>query len=295
MSGVLGYLATRSLRDAPATAPGEEQRPPSPSVRPRVPSFYEAMQERQPWRNPAGFVEEQTENEQEPTTPPAAASLSTPIPAPSRPARSPAATPHPTPATPPPPRQDSKADVAPAEEPAPARSRERRPPHADEKVPPLPVERSVSTDAPFHGQAADTPRSLDGPRIPPPAPRQVVVPSRAARVSAAAEPSPAPRAEPQPVVRPREHSDASSAQESTETPVQRLVPRHDTSLEALRQPERPLPARPEPAAPRIRVSIGRIEIRAAYPAPPAPPAPRPAPAMSLDDYLAKRERAGGGT
>jgi len=293
MSGVLGYLATRSLRDAPATAPGEEQRPPSPSVRPRVPSFYEAMQERQPWRDPVGFVEEQTEIEQEPATPPAAASLSTPIPAPSRPARSPAATPHPMPSTPPP--QDNKADTAPAEEPAPVRSRERRPRHADQKAQPLPVERSVSTDAPFHPQAADAQRSLDRPRTPPPASGQAVVPSRTAPVSAAAEHSPALRAEPHPVVRPREHSDATSAKESTETPVPRLVPRHATPLDALRQPERPLPARPEPAAPRIRVSIGRIEIRAAYPAPPAPPAPRPAPAMSLDDYLAKRERAGGGT
>jgi DNA segregation ATPase FtsK/SpoIIIE, S-DNA-T family len=294
MSGVLGYLAARSLRDPPAT-PGEEQRPPSPSVRPRVPSFYEAMEDRQPAHNPVGFVEEQTEIEQEPTAPSAAASSTSPIPAPSRRARGPTAAPHPTPATPPPLHQDSKADTAPAEEPAPAGSRERRPRHADQKVTPLPVERSVSTDAPFRDQAADAQRSLDRARIPPPAPGQVRVPSRAAPVSAAAEHSPAPRAEPHPVVRPREYSDANSAKESTETPVPRLVPRHDTPLEALRQPEPPMPARHEPAAPRIRVSIGRIEIRAAYPAPPAPPVPRPAPAMSLDDYLAKRERAGGGT
>jgi hypothetical protein len=44
-----------------------------------------------------------------------------------------------------------------------------------------------------------------------------------------------------------------------------------------------------PAAPRIEVTIGRIEIRAATS--PAPPrtAPR-VPSMSLDDYLAKRSR-----
>lgn len=49
-------------------------------------------------------------------------------------------------------------------------------------------------------------------------------------------------------------------------------------------------AKPE-ATPTIHVSIGRIEVRAvAPPAPPAPPQPRPSPArpapqMSLDDYL----------
>jgi hypothetical protein len=43
----------------------------------------------------------------------------------------------------------------------------------------------------------------------------------------------------------------------------------------------------EPAAPVIRVSIGRIEVRAAQPAPAPPPQPRPggAPRLSLDDYL----------
>ena len=49
--------------------------------------------------------------------------------------------------------------------------------------------------------------------------------------------------------------------------------------------------RPE-AQQRVQVTIGRIEIRAAAAAqpPPAPP-PRPKPAMSLDDYLARRERS----
>ncbi|HEY4588516.1 MAG TPA: hypothetical protein VII86_04790, partial [Thermoanaerobaculia bacterium] len=75
-----------------------------------------------------------------------------------------------------------------------------------------------------------------------------------------------------------------------------LVPRA-----ALRQ-EPPLPgvtppsprAEAGPAAapasePTIRVTIGRIEVRAAAPAPPPAPAPRPAaPRLTLEDYLRRR-------
>lgn len=51
---------------------------------------------------------------------------------------------------------------------------------------------------------------------------------------------------------------------------------------------------PEPSAPTIRVSIGRIDVRAVTP--PAPSAPRPAamrpgPALSLDEYL-KQQKGG---
>ena len=51
-----------------------------------------------------------------------------------------------------------------------------------------------------------------------------------------------------------------------------------------------LAAAPGSSAPTVRVSIGRIEVRAITP-PPAPPAQRPArlgPALSLDDYLKQR-------
>jgi hypothetical protein len=44
----------------------------------------------------------------------------------------------------------------------------------------------------------------------------------------------------------------------------------------------------EPPAPIIRVSIGRVEVRAA--APPPPPAPPPGPRISLDDYLSAHNR-----
>jgi hypothetical protein len=71
--------------------------------------------------------------------------------------------------------------------------------------------------------------------------------------------------------------------------------RRDASLPAepgtarRRRPDgSPEPGSQEPSAPAIRVSIGRIEVRAAAPPPAMPPA-RPAapsgPALSLDDYL----------
>jgi hypothetical protein len=53
----------------------------------------------------------------------------------------------------------------------------------------------------------------------------------------------------------------------------------------------PLPARRDemdgetPAAPVIRVTIGRVEVRTAPPPPPAEPLAPPAPRLSLDDYL----------
>ena len=47
---------------------------------------------------------------------------------------------------------------------------------------------------------------------------------------------------------------------------------------------------PEPA-PTIKITIGRVDVRAIMPAAPAPrPAPaRPSPALSLEDYLKQRE------
>ena len=52
----------------------------------------------------------------------------------------------------------------------------------------------------------------------------------------------------------------------------------------------PVSAEPTAAPPTIRVSIGRVEIRAIMPAPPAPKAApvRPRPTVSLNDYLKQR-------
>ena len=55
--------------------------------------------------------------------------------------------------------------------------------------------------------------------------------------------------------------------------------------------ELPLPAERNAPPPTVRVTIGRIEVRAALPTPPTatrePPRPR-RPALSLDDYLKRR-------
>lgn len=51
-----------------------------------------------------------------------------------------------------------------------------------------------------------------------------------------------------------------------------------------------LPAEP-PAAPTVvRVSIGRVELRAAAPPARPAPAPRPRPAVSLDDFLSRQDK-----
>ncbi len=79
------------------------------------------------------------------------------------------------------------------------------------------------------------------------------------------------------------------ASEDTPPPIApRMVrPQLDGYLE--RGPQEPRVAAPESSAPAIRVTIGRIEVRAITP-PPMPPAQRttparPGPELSLDDYL----------
>ena len=61
-------------------------------------------------------------------------------------------------------------------------------------------------------------------------------------------------------------------------------------------PERRGLARPAPSEPTIRVTIGRVEVRAVQP--PSPPEPRTfdgprGPHFTLDDY--REERSGGGS
>ena len=63
-----------------------------------------------------------------------------------------------------------------------------------------------------------------------------------------------------------------------------------------RGPQEPRVAAPESSGPAIRVTVGRIEVRAITPPPPMPPAQRttparPGPKLSLDDYL--KQRSGG--
>jgi hypothetical protein len=129
-------------------------------------------------------------------------------------------------------------------------------------------------------------------------------PSEPAHAPQALSVAPAPRPEPPQLARPaadpawprpRPHSvPAREPRPPPAAPTPRQV--------AVRpEPVRPTRARPVPASvPRsapqvepVRVTIGRVEVRAvAAPAPAAPPARRPAdarPGLSLQDYLSRRE------
>jgi len=106
-------------------------------------------------------------------------------------------------------------------------------------------------------------------------------------------------------------NEASGAPPQMESTTVSETPRSDKenaeAVTILRQTDRPaadiFPAKPEavggaekqtPTPPTIRVSIGRVEIRAEIPAEPRPPAPRqperPRPPLSLADYLRNRGR-----
>ena len=70
-----------------------------------------------------------------------------------------------------------------------------------------------------------------------------------------------------------------------------LRPRHDASRGA------DAGARPavmeRPSAPRVEITIGRVEVRAVYaPPPPAERKTAARPMISLDDYLKQRDKAG---
>lgn len=81
---------------------------------------------------------------------------------------------------------------------------------------------------------------------------------------------------------------ASPAQ--TPPPPQPSVTRQARQSTAM-PPSQSLTAEPAPQPPAIRVTIGRVEVRAVQPPEPFLPRPRPAmrmPAVSLDDYLRRR-------
>lgn len=103
-----------------------------------------------------------------------------------------------------------------------------------------------------------------------------------AAATAVSMPAPTPRATPPPAA-----PLVPALRRAQEDAAPAVAPRREST--SATQPE-------VPEAPSIRVTIGRIDVRAVLPpAPPVPPAPRPRPQsaakMSLDDYL--RARRGG--
>ncbi len=291
MTGVLGYLAARSLRES-RPAPGDEARP-QPSVRPRLPSFYEATEEREP-RNAPILVEEETASSEQATKPRATRTAAATFPESAQTAVEAVAPPQsegPS-ASPLPPRRHGETVVAQTREfpDAPPRIGEPQERRSGDAIPTEP-ERGAPKALP-HPVALDMAPTVVTPRAPPPE-RQV---SRSPTMIDAAPANLPPPVAPPALIRPRGDADADRPSRSAETRGQALIPKIDAPRESLRQPQNRPPAPPrEPlAVPRVQVTIGRIEIRAAYaPAPPTP-APRPKPAMSLDDYLAKREQGRGG-
>jgi hypothetical protein len=132
-------------------------------------------------------------------------------------------------------------------------------------------------------------------RGPPPAAPTPPAPSRVRGRSRPAVPDPPPPATarkttgpsaPAPLERPVSEKDAPVVTESRRraTPVPPL-------LRPARLPQRVLPAR-QPPEPSVRVTIGRIDVRAVKPDEPSKPRrkPKAAQRMSLDEYLARSKR-----
>jgi hypothetical protein len=78
-------------------------------------------------------------------------------------------------------------------------------------------------------------------------------------------------------------------------PARRTMARAEETRAVLAPSGAPQKAHPvfeRPAAPRIEVSIGRVEVRAVYAPPPPARKPPSLPSTSLDDYLKQRDRTG---
>lgn len=160
------------------------------------------------------------------------------------------------------------------------------------------------TSAPLHTDVAPL-QALAAPAEPPPlpaAPRQPRIEAERAALHAVLQGPQEPeltRALPLNSTRPfAATAVAHSAPASNNSPTPPAVytaTSHAAPVQPLIQPApqpEPLVASAATTAPGVRVSIGRVDVRAApAPATPARPAPRPAnPALSLHDYLRERNR-----
>jgi hypothetical protein len=290
MTHVMAYFAARSLRGG--GNPPAEDGTAVPALRPRLPSRYEGAEPQEAsaasdFAREDAFVEWRRE-------PRPAASVSEPpvLPQPGAPG---------TPAPPEAPPRDGETSRREAPPHAPAQSaarsdRERGSDHVA-AAPPNPAAAAEIT-------AAVSPAAPQPPApmaVPPPLPkdprhgalaRQERPPTIPVEADHARRPAPehAPaervaRRQPQPL--PQASAPvAAPLRAGLAFPVVPATPRLADSPQApLRQRERV--AEKGPASPRVQVTIGRIEIRAA--SAPAQPRTQPRlPSMSLDDYLAKR-------
>jgi len=84
----------------------------------------------------------------------------------------------------------------------------------------------------------------------------------------------------------------------TETHATQSPPEHGGTLRPRRDASRSADANARPAAmerpsaPRVEITIGRVEVRAVYAPPPAERKTAARPLTSLDDYLKQRDKAG---
>jgi hypothetical protein len=291
MTNVLAYLAARSL-------PGVQRVPaddgtPMPLLHPRLPSRYETggtdlsipTQDLEHEDTPAEAAPPMRREPPRPEQAPQAEGSKAPPKQPAAEVRPPAdASDEPVPRRPAPAAQAEPGAVRHADQaasPAPSRAAELKrgdPAPATPRVP-----RAMAPARPE--QESERPRDRQEPRRP--APRETTADRRRMQASDVATPPAQDAARPAPAPVPIPAAPAQAAgtlRLSSVIPRQADTPRGATSA---RDAAEVLAAAP----PRVQVTIGRLEIRAASiePPPTRRPAPR-APSMSLDDYLADRSK-----
>jgi hypothetical protein len=295
MTDVMAYFAARSLRGG-HRAPAEDGAA-TPVLRPRLPSRYEAMAP--PEAGAAGDVAGEDAfldveprprhgapvAESAPTAEPAKFAAPAP-PAAALMPRAAATPPHRIAAAPAPPLQPPRVDREPGPDDLALSLPHPGVAAANAIAAPPPSLRPVPSADPPPARAAPRSDAVTGRQPPPPAPSETGdAPDRRPNRTPTGGIAPAPSPPLAPVL-------AAVGAPPREGRLARVA----IASQHLGNTPQPPPARPRdtvigrsPAAPRIEVTIGRIEIRAA--SSPAPPrtAPRPPP-MSLDDYLAKRAR-----
>jgi hypothetical protein len=183
------------------------------------------------------------------------------------------------------PRQPAPADTRPAEPP-------RRPATDFYPPPPPPAaeqgETAAAPDQPLHPRRTRPLAEPDSERIVPPVePAEPIIRERIVRVieELGAPPSAADPASPLSPIEPRQTRATPPPEDASQPVMPSVVPQ---------PPEPPPTERRIERAPRVRVTIGRVEVQAAPPPTPPPkptpqpPRPRYRPAMTLAEYLEQR-------